>query len=203
MPEFFIYGIDLIAHILVKLFNRLFQKGEYPESWCESLIVVLHKKGDINNTDNYRGISLQNVLSKLYCAVLVSRLNFFAYMYQKISESQSGFKAGYSTIDNAFVLRSIIERYLNRKRGKLYVAFVDFQKCFDTIDRPLLWQILRNAGVKGRLFCALQSMYRSVKACVRCNNNRSDYMNCSIGLKQGCLQAQSYSPFLLMNLMLK
>ena len=55
-------------------------------------------------------------------------------MYQKISESQSGFKAGYSTIDNAFVLRAIIERYLNRKRGKLYVAFVDFQKCFDTID---------------------------------------------------------------------
>ena len=60
-------------------------------------------------------------------------------MYQKISESQSGYKAGYSTIDNAFVLRSIIERYLNRKRGKLYV--VDFQKCFDTIDRPLLWHI--------------------------------------------------------------
>ena len=60
LPEFFIYGIDSIAHILVKLFNRLFQKGEYPESWCESLIVVLHKKGDINNTDHYRGISLQN-----------------------------------------------------------------------------------------------------------------------------------------------
>ena len=108
-------------------------------------------------------------------------------MYQKISESQSGFKQGYSTIDNAFILRSIIERYLNRKRGKIYVAFVDFQKCFDTIDRSLLWQTLRNVGIKGKLFQALQSMYISVKACVRCKSTRSEYMNCTIGLKQGCL----------------
>jgi hypothetical protein len=187
LPEFFIYGIDSFIHVLVKLFNRLFVTKEYPASWCESLIVVLHKKGDVNSTDNYRGISLQNVLSKLYCSVLVARLNFFAYMYQKISESQSGFKVGYSTVDNAFVLRSIIERYIHRKRGKLYVAFVDFQKCFDTIDRSLLWQTLRNSGVKGRLFYALQSMYTSVKACIRCNNERSQYMNCTIGLKQGCL----------------
>ena len=67
LPEFFIYGINVIMHVLVKLFNRLFVTGEYPDSWCESLIVVIHKKGDINNTDNYWGISLQNVLSKLYC----------------------------------------------------------------------------------------------------------------------------------------
>ena len=108
-------------------------------------------------------------------------------MYQNISESQSGFKVGYSKVDNAFVLRSIIERCIHRKRGKRYVAFVDFHKCFDTIDRPLLWQTLRNAGIKGKLFHALKSMYTSVKQCIRCNNKRSDYMNCTIGLKQGCL----------------
>ena len=45
----------------------------------------------------------------------------------------------------------------------------------------------RNAGIKGKLFHALKSMYTSVKQCIRCNNKRSDYMNCTIGLKQGCL----------------
>jgi len=187
IPEFFIYGVDIILPILVKLFNRIFETGEYPDSWTESLIVTLHKKGDVNNTDNYRGISLQNVLSKIYCCVLVYRLNFFTQMYDKISENQGGFKSGYSTVDNAFILKSLIDRMLKRKRGKLYVAFVDFQKCFDTIDRTLLWHILKENGIKGNLFRALKSMYTSVKSYVRCNGALSDPVYSTIGLKQGCL----------------
>ena len=30
-------------------------------------------------------------------------------------------------------------------------------------------------------------MYRSVKACVRTNDGLTDFFNCPIGLKQGCL----------------
>lgn len=134
-----------------------------------------------------KGYCLQNVLSKIYCCVLVNRLNFFAQMYHKISENQAGFKAGYSTIDNAFILKSIIDRILRNKRRKLYVAFVDFKKCFDTIDRQLLWNILKENGLKGNLFKAFKSMYVKVKSCVRCNYTRSEYIQSTVGLKQGCL----------------
>ena len=57
-----------------------------------------------------------------------------------------------------------IATLLKRKRGKLYVAFVDFKTCFDTIDRTLLWHILKENGIKGNLFIALQSMCKSVKS---------------------------------------
>ena len=36
-------------------------------------------------------------------------------------------------------------------------------------------------------------MYTSVKACIKCNSGRSDYVNSSVGLKQGYLA----SPILL------
>ena len=52
--------------MLCKLFNRLYNKGEYPLSWGQSVIVTLHKKGDVNDVDNYRGISLQNVIGKIF-----------------------------------------------------------------------------------------------------------------------------------------
>jgi hypothetical protein len=106
-------------------------------------------------------------------------------MYYNISENQAGCKAGYSTIDNAFILKSIIDRILRSKRRKLYVAFVDFKKCFDTIDRQLLWNILKENGLKGNLFKAFKSMY--VKSCVRCNYTRSEYIQSTVGTKQGCL----------------
>lgn len=33
IPECFIYGIDIIVHILNRLFNRLFMTGEFPDAW--------------------------------------------------------------------------------------------------------------------------------------------------------------------------
>jgi hypothetical protein len=124
IPEFFLYSIAIITPILIRLFNKIFASGEFPSAWCESIIVTIHKKGDVNNVENYRGISLQNVISKIYCCILVNRLNFFAHMFKKNSENQSGFKADCSTIDNAFILKSIVDiSMLRNKRRKLYVAF--------------------------------------------------------------------------------
>ena len=53
---------EIIKYLRV-YFNKLFADGVYPEEWTKAIIVPLHKKGDINNPDNYRGISLLSVLS--------------------------------------------------------------------------------------------------------------------------------------------
>ena len=106
----------------------MFDKAEFPTSWCKSIIVTLSKKGDANSSDNYRGISLLTIFSKIYTSIISRRVTFYTNIYNKISESQAGFCEGYSTIDNAFILYSLIHKYLSKKRGKLYVAFVDFRK---------------------------------------------------------------------------
>ena len=56
--KFFIECIDILLPVLSRLFNRLFKNGLFPPCWSHSILVPLHKKGDINCPDNYRGISL-------------------------------------------------------------------------------------------------------------------------------------------------
>ena len=90
VPEVFIYGIDTLLPLINRLFNRLFRHDEYPEEWCNSIITTLHKKGDANDVNNYRGISLQNIFSKIYASIINRRLQFFAQIYNKISEAQAG-----------------------------------------------------------------------------------------------------------------
>ena len=41
---------------------------------------------------------------------------------------------------------------------KLYVAFNDFEKAFDSINRNLLWPILLKNAIKGKLFGCIKSM---------------------------------------------
>ena len=69
--------------------------------------------------------------------------------------------------------------------SKLYVAFVDFEKAFDSVSRKLLWPILLKNGIKGKLHGRLKSMYNDVKARVRSGAKLSDVINCTRGVKQG------------------
>ena len=74
-----------------------------------------------------------------------------------------------------------------KKNKKLYVAFVDFRKAFDTVKRNVLWNVLLQLGITGNTCNTPRAMYPSVLSCVRCNPRNTDYFNCMQGLKQGCL----------------
>ena len=49
-----------------------FENGVVPEYWRSAVIVPLYKgKGERTECKNYRGISLLNVLRKIYVGILV------------------------------------------------------------------------------------------------------------------------------------
>ena len=58
-----------------------------------------------------------------------------------LGKEQAGFRKGYSTIDHVFVLHPVIDLYQS-VRKRVFCAFIDYQKTFDSVDRSLLWQKL-------------------------------------------------------------
>ena len=67
------------------------------------------------------------------------------------------------------------------------MAFVDFKQAFDKVNRDKLWSVLQKAGLKGKLYKALQEIYKQVKAQVRSSTGLSECFHCPNGLKQGCM----------------
>ena len=186
--DIFIHAQDVLVRFLCPLFNRVFESGVYPESWTKAVIFPLHKKGNIRNTDNYRGISLLNIISKLYSVVINNRLSAFCETNDSIPEAQAGFRKGYSTIDNIFSLQSIVQKYLTKKGGRFYSLFVDFSKAFDSVHRQkLLYLIMHKTGIHGNMFKTLEAMYKSVKTAVRIGSKITDYFDCISGVRQGCV----------------
>ena len=70
----------------------------------------------------------------------------------------------------------MIETRIKRKLST-YMAFIDFKKAYDSIDRNLLWQKLIRVGVKGRMLRAVKSLYSSVSSCVRINGFTTDWFD--------------------------
>jgi len=186
VPEMLKEASNQIGDFLTDLFNEIFISGVYPDSWTEAIVVPVHKKGDANMTDNYRGISLLNLLGKCYTTILNKRLYSWLECNDKIIESQAGFRKGYSTTDHVFTLYAITQKYLSKKGGKLYVAFIDLKKAFDSVSKATLIESLYRAGISERFLNAVKTMYHRVVACVRSNCEVSDKFDCPKGLRQGC-----------------
>ena len=109
--------------------------GDIPKEWRTVVVVTIHKKGDRNNPDNYRSISLLNTGYKIYSKIIAKRLTVIAEA--QILEEQNGFRKGWSYMDCIFSASQIIEKYIEFNIPT-YIAFIDFKKAFDYVDRDKL-----------------------------------------------------------------
>ena len=115
--EYLKYSEHMIIPFLHKLFNKLYDLCHFPFDWSKAIIVPLLKKGDETNLDNYRGISLLSLVSKVFIFILNKRLYSWAETQNKISPEQAGFRKSYSTIDHIFTLYAIVQDCFNNKQA--------------------------------------------------------------------------------------
>jgi hypothetical protein len=186
VPAEVLKALDIVPFMEIYL-NALLDAGYFPEFWSRSIIVPIFKKGDTNLPGNYRGISLLSVVSKVFTYILNKRITEWMEECEKVSEEQAGFRAGYSTTDHIFTLLAIIQKSMSQGKGKAYVAFVDYQKAFDTVNRDSLYACLQAKGLSSKMLKMIRSMYENVLCCVRCGYDYTDFFECPAGLKQGCL----------------
>ncbi|CAL4160573.1 unnamed protein product, partial [Meganyctiphanes norvegica] len=98
----------------------------------------------------------------------------------------------YSTLDHIFLLKNFIDIFVKNSNQKLYCAFVDYKKAFDTVWRSGLWYKLINSGITGKLYNVIVNMYKNIKSCVNSDGNLSDFFISVNGVRQG----ENMSPFL-------
>ena len=106
-----------------------------------------------------------------------------------------------STTSAAVTLLNIIDSRLNRKCDdadlntigrnckkslKTYVCFVDFSKCFDSIDRTLYFEKLQKYGIPYRFCMILKNILQNTKCYIRSGDSLADPFTTTTGLFQGC-----------------
>ena len=70
-------GKDTLAPLLKTFFNQITKSEIFPDKWGDGFLVPIFKSGDVNDTSNYRGISITSCLGKLFTYLINNRLQFF------------------------------------------------------------------------------------------------------------------------------
>jgi len=96
-------------------------------------------------------------VSKIVKHSLSTRLRIWYDDHNIIDESQAGFRRKYSTVDNIFNLPAVIQKYLSKNKGRLYVFYIDFFKVYQYEGvRILIYGIVLSENV---FLCIFKSMY--------------------------------------------
>ena len=181
LNEYLIESSDILSSHLCDMFNHILDFGIFPEKWAEGIIVALYKKGNVHDINNYRGITLLSCLAKRFTSILNRRISSFCKENHTISDAQFELRKGQSTADALFVLTNIVQKFSNENK-RLYCAFIDLKKCFDTIYRNGLWFKMHKYNIRGKILQIFRSMYDKVKSCVRSCGKYSDFFEYAVRL---------------------
>ena len=90
---------------LLSIMNKWWAQGEVPQETLHARVVPIFKKGDVDDSSNYRPISLWKNTYKIFTTLVRGRIQTAAK--SKVSRTQFGFRPGKSTAHATFSIRCL------------------------------------------------------------------------------------------------
>ena len=152
-----------------------------PKIWNLGVITLVHKgKGDRENLNSYRGITVSNSISMICEELINARMSRLVEMTQ----AQGGSKRNSSTRDHLFLLRGAIDHSL-RQKTELYVTFYDVAKAYDRADvQDMLVQAWEH-GLKGKTWRLMKALNTELTAVIKTRHGLTREIKRTAGGKQG------------------
>ena len=185
-PKILKMSAPFIVDSLTYLLNLCLSKNYFPDEFKYAKIIPLHKKGDVNDVNNYRPISLLPTISKLLERHMHKHLTNFIDKYKLLHDSQSGFRK-YHSCETA--LCKITDSWLKNINNSLAVGviFIDLTKAFDLISHDILIQKLKIYGFGDRCMLLFKSYLSNRTQSVYLHGDRSSKTCVYRGVPQGSI----------------
>ena len=166
---------------LTDLINKLFSSKEIPKELSTSILIPLVKsyKKPMNDPNNYRGISLIPIITKVLELVVLSKCPDIS----KHTESQFGFVPGSSTLHAELIIADTL-KYYNGQGSSVYICSLDAEKAFDCCNWLTLFTKLSNKNIPNQVL-ALVIKYLNGTAVVRYSSHNSRELSLTQRVRQG------------------
>ena len=119
--------------------------------------------------NNFRGICLLPIMSRILARILATRLRNWAEATGALDENQAGFRQGRSTAgamqifvriqEDVKVVRNMVEINNEREETKEMAILLDLKKVYPKVTRPILWAILENYRLPNKVLDKLKDLH--------------------------------------------
>jgi hypothetical protein len=176
------YGGEAAHAMLLEFFGM--QWGLEVKCQTPGVITNIFKAGDKLDPNNYRPITLNSVLDKLYNRILNNRIMNCMETHKLLHEGQNGFRQKRDCVQHIYTLHTVLQGRQQAGQSTL-VFLLDIQKAYDTVWRAgCMWHVWQK-GIRGKMFRVLCQLYDSTCSQVVHEGAMSDEVAFDLGLAQG------------------
>ena len=181
--EHLMYCHPIIVIILSRLFNLFIELGHVPQGFGASYTVPIPKcdgRTRALSVDDFRGISISPVISKLFELAILDRFsNFFT-----TSDHQFGFKKNIGCRDAIYCVRHAIENFISHG-STVNACTLDLSKAFDRLNHYVLFLKLMDRNLPAPLLTLLEMWFNISATCVKWCGHTSSFFSLRAGVRQG------------------
>lgn len=152
--------------------------------WKSANITPIHKDGDREPVENYRGISLLSITGKCQERIVYNAI--YNQVISFVHDSHHGFLTGRSCTTQLLLVHHDWFKVLD-KSGQVDVVFIDFSKAFDLVCHDILLAKLYRYGVHGDLLNCCKHYLTERQQCVVVKGEASNWLTVTSSVPQGCL----------------
>ena len=191
---------DDSLQLLLDTLNKWWREEDIPEEELKARVVLIYKKGNTANQDNYRPISLLNSTYKIFAAILQRRIA--EAIDDELQPTQYGFRKNKSTADAIHCVRRFIEHgeQTTNTGQTTILVLLDWEKAFDKVDQKKLIEAMKRLHIPDKSVSILKAFYANPRFRIKDPEGNSKYYRQNSGIRQGCPLSQ-YLFICLMNVL--
>ena len=177
------YGGAILHTALTILFNSITVQKIVPDRLKRAVIIPIPKgkNKDFTIKDNYRGVSLSPVITKVYKQLLS---DWFDDDIGNFHHLQGAAQKHCSSVHSSLLLREVIQHNMHQG-NTVYVTPCDARKAYDTVNYDGLFYKLYRMGCNNVLWQVLRHFYINFRSCVFIGNQRSPWFDVLLEVHQG------------------
>ena len=184
---------EACSHVLrplQTLYNAINMSGNIPANFKIARVIMIHKKNSKQEMGNYRPISMENHIAKVWERVLNTRLMIHLNRHNRLTRRQHGFRPKRGCQTNLMEAQEKIIRQSDIHGPVIETWSFDLQKAFDLLDHGKALSLCHKAGINGHVGRSLENWLTKRQQYVQCNKETSDQRT----VNRSCIQGSVLGP---------
>ena len=184
---------SILRSFVLEICKEILRRKSIPESWKRAATILIYKKSDKSEPSNFRPITLEPVMLKIFTSLLRDRVFEFLHNSSYIETSiQKGFTPGLSGTYEHIANMSHIINDARCKQHSVIIILIDLQNAFDEVHHNLIDTVLKYHHIPDDIIKIIRSLYSDFHITILTNSFSSDF----IKVGEGVLQGDCFSPLI-------
>ncbi|XP_044762004.1 uncharacterized protein LOC123319205 [Coccinella septempunctata] len=201
-------GIDGIHNFWWKSFSHTHQTlaqliqeaienpNKIPKYFTHGTTLMLPKKGDLTQPENYRPITCLPSAYKIITSTIGHKIRTHLKTNNIMAWEQAGCRENGRGSKELLMIDSILTRQAKRKLKNLSMAWIDYRKAYDSVPHSWLLEVLEIYKVDKKIINLIESLRSMWRTTLTVNTERTKYNTEEIKIEKGIFQGDGLSPLL-------